>query len=225
MTPRAILPLFAVAACGAATIDVNDLRVGLGWYAPVDQAWSESYAAGPWSVLPSGSGSGGDWGAEVFTGFEIMYTRGHLPRGGGFIWAVGMHSGWEWHHAPVLGTYETVATSTWGLTGRAGYGLPIGPRVHLEIMPEFQAGWMWTDVHDTDGWVVERTTGDGRFVAGGIHVGGYVTVDRNLVLGGSFGWRRCNGHYDAGFASTGGYVDGRLMWTEVGAQFEIGVRF
>lgn len=226
MTPRVLLPLLCAVTGGAATIDVSDLRVGLGAYGIANQSWNEQYSAGPWSVLPSDSGSGGDWDGEVFGAFSVMYTRGHLPRGGGFIWGVGFESDFESHSSEVLGfAHQTVATSTFAFVGRVGFGLPIGPRVHLEFMPELHLGWVDTDVYDTDGYVLERTTAVGGYVAGGLHVGGYVTVDRALVLGASFGVRRCAADYDATFASTGGHVDGSLYYTQWGGQFECGVRF
>lgn len=223
---RIVLTWMTIAAAHAATIDVSDLRIGVGAYGVAEQSWSEGYAAGPWSVLPSGSDSGGDWGGQVFGAFSLMYTRGHLPYGGGFIWGAGVESGYESHTSNVLGfPGQRVATSTFAVVGRAGYGLPIGPRVHLEFMPELHLGWMGTDVYDSDGVVLERTGASGGYAAGGLHLGGYVTVQRNLVLGGSFGVRRCAGHYDASFASTGGQVEGKLFYTQWGGQFEIGVRF
>lgn len=219
-----LLLIFSAAAQGA--IEVSDIRMGLGGYGVSQASWSESYSAGPWSNSDSGNDSGTGWDGSVCGAFSLIYTKGHLPYGGGFIWAAGFESTFESHRSTIMDfPDQPVNTDTFALVGRAGFGLPIGPRVHLECMPEVHFGGMVTDVYDSDGLVLERRSASGSYGAIGLHLGGYVTVDHHLVLGIAGGFRRVAGHYSANFVSTGGYDEGALYYTQWGGQFEIGIRF
>ena len=184
-----VMGALGVASLGA--MEVDDLRVGLGGYGVTNASWTESYSAGPASATGSGSDSGTGWDGNAVGAVSVVYTQGHLPRSGGWLWAVGVETTAERHTATVVGVPgQTVATSTFALLGRFGYGLPITSRIHLEIMPELQVGGLATDVYDTNGVTLEQTTADGSYGAIGLHVGGYVRVHRHLVLGLSVEMRR-----------------------------------
>jgi hypothetical protein len=223
---RTLPALVLACAATAGAMDISDLRVGLGGYGVGDASWTEGYSAGPWSATGSGNDSGTGWDGNAFGAFSIMYTGGRLPRGGGLIWAAGIESTFESHTSTVLGfTDQTVNTGTFAGCGRIGFGLPVGPYAHLEFMPELHLGWMDAYVYDTDGVTLERRTAVGGYAALGLHVGGYVTIQRHLVLGASGGFRRAAGHFSATFDSTGGRDEGALHYTQWGGQFEIGFRF
>jgi hypothetical protein len=216
--------------CGAVSLvhamEVNDLRIGAGGYGVTNANWNETYWAGPASATGSGSDSGSDWDGDAIAALSLVYTQGQLPRSGGWLWAVGVESTAERHTSTVVGVPgQTVATSTFAVLGRFGYGVPMTPHIHLEIMPELQIGGLATDVYDTNGVTLERNTATGGYGAAGLHLGGYARVQRHLVLGLSVGVRRTAGHYDGDFASTGGRVDGALYGTQWGGRFELGVRF
>jgi hypothetical protein len=222
----ATLLALGCASSAQAAVEVCDLRVGLGGYGVSNASWNESYYAGSRSSLPSGSGSGTGWNGGGFGALSITFTQGHLPRHGGFIWGAGIESTSESHESTVLGVpNQRVTTSTFSFLGRLGYGVPFGSRVHMEFMPELHLGGLTTDVYDTDGSNLERTTASGGYAAIGMHAGWYAEVTRHLALGAELGVRRCAGSYSADFSSTGGRVEGNLYYTQWGGQAGIGVRF
>jgi hypothetical protein len=209
-----LLPLLAlVPAAPGAELQVGDLRLELGLGTVAGYELEYDYTPAGNSQRPAGTYTVNDYrgGTPVVT--SVLYTRGLLHQRGGLLWAAGI----EATHGSGEAMGESLTTATIGLKARCGYGLPLGERAHLELMPELQLGYLQADDVDVAAnGDVGRGRATGHYSAIGLHLGGDLLLGEGWVLGASLRGLAVSGNTSADFDLTGASYDSEysyVLWS------------
>jgi hypothetical protein len=218
-----LLPLLALApAVRGAELQISDLRLELGLGAVCCYEREYDYSPAGNSQRAAGSYTTTDWRGGTPLVTSLLYTRGAPAEFGGFLWAAGI----EASHGSDDALGQTLTTATIGLKARAGWGLPLGERAHVEVMPELQLGYLsQDDVDVTAGGQVVRDQATGHYTAIGLHLGGYLLLERSFVLGASLRVLAVSGNTSADFAGTGASYESDYSYNLLSFALSGGWRF
>jgi hypothetical protein len=203
-------------------IDVNDLRVGGGAVYVLEQYSEWTYRT------PMASTPAADIDAWAPKAFHADWVYGSLDaRRGGFLVGAGFEYFTQEGRAD-LGEGRTAAADAKLYLGRirGGYGIPLSPITHLELLAGL--GWGRYEVERVDvlyGGAINRGSDDGEMLVMSLDLGLWSDLADGIGAGASVGLARHEGDATVQFANSDATYDESFVALAVDWRLAIFVRF